>query len=116
VLANLISNAIKFTPEGGRISIGGERTSDALCVSVSDTGVGIPTEMLEQVFQRFWQVGKNDRRGSGLGLYISRCIVEAHGGTITATSTLGEGSVFSFTLPVSRLAPELAGSISARAR
>jgi signal transduction histidine kinase len=55
--------------------------------------------MLESIFERFWQVGKNDRRGLGLGLYISRCIVEAHGGTIKAESTLGEGSRFTFTLP-----------------
>ncbi len=55
--------------------------------------------MLEAVFERFWQVGKNDRRGVGLGLYISRCVVEAHGGKIWADSNLGEGSTFYFTVP-----------------
>lgn len=55
--------------------------------------------MQQAVFERFWQVGKNDRRGLGLGLYISQCIVRAHGGTLRVDSTLGEGSVFSFTIP-----------------
>ena len=58
---------------------------------VSDTGVGIPAPMLEAIFERFWQVGKNDRRGMGLGLYISKSIVEAHGGRIWAESEVGQG-------------------------
>jgi len=99
VLANLITNAIKFTPRGGRIAVRGERAGDALRLSVSDTGTGIPDNMLEAVFERFWQVGKNDQRGLGLGLYISKCIVEAHGGRIWAESKLGEGSAFYFTMP-----------------
>ena len=68
---------------------------------VTDTGVGIPAPMLEAVFERFWQVGKNDRRGQGLGLYISKSIVEAHGGRIWAESEPGKGSQFYFTLPLS---------------
>lgn len=99
VLANLLSNAIKFTPRGGEIELRCEHTSDAIRVAVRDTGGGIPETMLEAVFERFWQVGKNDRRGLGLGLYISRCIVEAHGGTIWVESTLGHGSRFTFELP-----------------
>ncbi len=99
VLANLIANAIKFTSEGGRIRIHGERAGDELLVSVSDTGSGIPGNLLEAIFERFWQVGKNDRRGVGLGLFISRSIVENHGGRIWAESTPGEGSRFCFTLP-----------------
>jgi signal transduction histidine kinase len=99
VLANVITNAIKFTSQGGSIRVRGERAGDELCFSISDTGSGIPGNMLEAIFERFWQVGKNDRRGVGLGLYISRCIVEAHGGKIWAESTLGEGSRLSFTLP-----------------
>jgi signal transduction histidine kinase len=99
VLANLVTNAIKFTSQGGDIRVRGERTGGELHFSVSDTGSGIPASMLEAVFDRFWQVGKNDRRGVGLGLYISRCIVEAHGGTIRAESTLGQGTTFHFTLP-----------------
>lgn len=99
VLVNLITNAIKFTDEGGRIWIKGDRDRDGARFSVSDSGSGIPNTMLEAVFERFWQVGKNDRRGLGLGLYISRCIIEAHGGKIWAESQPGEGSTFSFTLP-----------------
>ncbi len=100
VLANLLTNAIKFTSPGGTIILHAGRAGDQLTVSVRDTGIGIPTQMIEQVFERFWQVGKYDRRGTGLGLYISKCIVEAHGGTITATSTEGQGSVFTMTLPI----------------
>ncbi len=99
VLANLIANSLKFTPKGGSIRVTCERGPEALRFCVSDTGEGIPSDMLEAVFDRFWQVGKNDRRGLGLGLYISRCIVEAHGGRIHAESTLGEGTRMRFTLP-----------------
>lgn len=105
VLANLITNAIKFTEEGGRISVRCESSGDAIQFAISDDGVGIPDTMLESVFERFWQVGKNDRRGLGLGLYISRCIIEAHGGTIWADSKLGEGSRFCFRLPAGGLPP-----------
>ena len=100
VLANVIANAIKFTSQGGRIRVRGECAGDELRFSISDTGSGIPGNMLEAIFERFWQIGKDDRRGVGLGLYISRCIVEAHGGKIWAESTLGEGSRLCFTLPV----------------
>ncbi|HEV2853719.1 MAG TPA: ATP-binding protein [Thermoanaerobaculia bacterium] len=99
VLANIIANAIKFTSRGGRIRVRGERAGDELRFSISDTGSGIPGNLLEAIFERFWQVGKDDRRGVGLGLYISRCIVEAHGGKIWAESTPGEGSRLCFTLP-----------------
>jgi signal transduction histidine kinase len=100
VLANLITNAIKFTAPGGRISVRGERGGDVLRLAVTDTGTGIPADMLEAIFERFSQVGSDDRRGLGLGLYISRYIVEAHGGRIWAESTPGEGSHFLFTLPL----------------
>lgn len=99
VLANLVTNATKFTASGGSIVVRGELVGDALRISVTDTGVGIAEPMLERVFERFWQVGANDRRGLGLGLYISRCIVEAHGGTIHAESEPGVGSRFVFTVP-----------------
>ena len=99
VLINLITNAIKFSARGAHIRLRCERAGGALRFTVRDTGGGIPEEMLEAVFQRFWQVGENDRRGLGLGLYISRCLVEAHGGTIEAASEPGAGSTFSFTLP-----------------
>jgi signal transduction histidine kinase len=100
VLTNLLSNAIKFTQAGGRVIIrvsvmgGGD-----VRVSVSDTGIGIPPDKLDAVFVRFLQVAKNDRRGVGLGLYISKCIIQGHGGRIWAESRLGGGTTFSFTLP-----------------
>jgi signal transduction histidine kinase len=99
VLANLLTNAIKFTAVGGRIRVRCHADTGEVRLSVSDDGVGIPETMLEAVFERFWQVGRNDRRGLGLGLYISRCIVEAHGGTIHVESTLGAGSTFHVHLP-----------------
>ena len=99
VLANLITNAVKFTDPGGAVTVRAAHTVDSLCVCVLDTGIGIPEHMLESVFERFWQAGKNDRRGVGLGLYISKCIVEAHGGRIWAESKVGAGSAFHFTIP-----------------
>jgi signal transduction histidine kinase len=99
VFANLIGNAIKFTPSGGAIIAGVERVASELRFCVSDTGVGIPAPLHDAIFERFWQVGKNDQRGLGLGLYISKCIVEAHGGRIWAESEEGKGSRFYFTLP-----------------
>jgi signal transduction histidine kinase len=99
VLANLINNALKFTPRGGKIEVRGRRSRDGLRLSVCDTGCGIAGDMLEVVFERFWQVGKNDRRGLGLGLYISRCIVEAQGGQIWVESKPGTGSEFHLTIP-----------------
>jgi signal transduction histidine kinase len=99
VLINLLSNAVKFTPRGGRIVVRVERIGPDVCFAVRDTGVGIPADRLESVFERFVQV-RDDRRGMGLGLYISKCIVEGHGGRIRAESTLGGGSTFIFTLPL----------------
>lgn len=100
VLANLLSNAIKFTPRDGRVTVRVERVSGELRFAVSDTGAGIPADKLEAVFQRFFRLQKNDRRGLGLGLYISKCIVQGHGGRIWAESERGEGSTFRFTLPL----------------
>lgn len=104
VLANLLTNSIKFTPRGGRISLRCERKADAQLFSVTDSGPGIPGPMLESIFERFWQIGKDDRRGLGLGLYISRCIVEAHGGRIWAEGAIGDGATVRFTLPTAGLA------------
>jgi signal transduction histidine kinase len=98
VLGNLTSNAVKFTPSGGRIGIRLESAPGELRFAVSDTGQGIAAENLESIFDRFWQE-RRDRRGVGLGLYICRCIVEAHGGRIWATGRAGGGSTFTFTVP-----------------
>jgi signal transduction histidine kinase len=99
VLGNLISNSIKFTAQGGEIVLRGEHLGAELRFCVSDTGAGIPESSLDSIFERFWQVGRNERKGLGLGLYISRCIVEAHDGHIWAQSTHGSGSTLCFTLP-----------------
>lgn len=100
VVINLLSNAIKFTAVGGRVVVRVERIGDEISFSFSDTGIGIPADQLEAVFERFLQITKNDRRGVGLGLYISKCIVKGHGGRIWVESTIGAGSTFCFTLPV----------------
>jgi signal transduction histidine kinase len=99
VLVNLLSNAIKFTPRGGTVSLRVECIGTELRFAVRDTGVGVPSDKLEAVFERFVQVAKNDRRGVGLGLYISKCIVQGHGGRIWAESVPGQGSTFYFALP-----------------
>jgi signal transduction histidine kinase len=100
VLTNILSNAMKFTPEKGTVVVRLERISDELHCTVSDTGAGIPEDKLEAVFERFQQINRSDRRGIGLGLYISKCIVQGHRGKMWAESKLGEGSTFCFTLPV----------------
>jgi signal transduction histidine kinase len=100
VLVNLIGNALKFTPAKGSVSVSVERSGDEIRFAVRDTGRGIPEDQLEAVFERFVQVGKNDRGGVGLGLYISKCIVQGHGGRIWVESRIGEGSTFCFTIPV----------------
>jgi signal transduction histidine kinase len=100
VLANLLSNAIKFTRPKGHVTVRVERVVDDICFAVSDTGIGVPPDQLEAVFERYVQLAKDDRRGVGLGLYISKCIVQGHGGKIWVESAVGQGSVFRFTLPV----------------
>jgi signal transduction histidine kinase len=99
VLANLLSNALKFTEPGGRVVASVTVTGSEVRFAVTDTGVGIPADQTEAIFERFGQV-KRDRRGHGLGLYISKCIVEAHGGRIWAERLEGGGTALRFTLPV----------------
>jgi signal transduction histidine kinase len=99
VLENLVSNAIKFTPAGGRVFIRIRTVGRRIQFVVSDTGVGIPERKLQAIFERFHHVTK-DRRGLGLGLHISKAIVEAHGGRIWAKSEVGIGSMFHVELPV----------------
>ena len=99
VIANLVGNAIKFTPEGGTVTLSAAADAGGVRFTVADTGPGIPPEQLPHVFERYWQARPGDRRGSGLGLDIARGIVEAHGGRITAESEPGGGAVFRFTLP-----------------
>ena len=107
VFSNLIGNGLKFTPEGGRVRIRAEAEGEtSVRFSVIDTGPGIPAESLPHLFELFWQA--RDRRaslGTGLGLSIARGIVESHGGRISVESTPGEGSTFTFTVPVAPEAP-----------
>jgi signal transduction histidine kinase/putative methionine-R-sulfoxide reductase with GAF domain len=104
VLLNLLSNAIKFTSEGGRIEVGAKPVDRSIEMSVTDTGVGIAPEDQEAVFEEFRQVGTADKKveGTGLGLALSRKFIELHGGRIWVKSEVGEGSTFTFTIPVRR--------------
>lgn len=99
VFENLIGNAIKFTQAGGRVTAGATSEKEEVVFRVTDTGVGIPSEHLPRVFDRFWQATRTGRQGAGLGLPITRGIVEAHGGRIWVESTPGSGSTFFFTIP-----------------
>ena len=100
VLANLLGNAVKFTPEGGRVGVRARAEGGDVRFEVWDTGPGIPPEHLGHVFDRFWKVRTANRHGAGLGLAIAKGIVEAHDGRLWAESELGKGSTFVFTLPV----------------
>ncbi len=103
VLVNLISNALRFNRPGGRIAIAAERANGYVRVEVRDTGAGIASDQLPQIWERFHRADTARSRqegGTGLGLAIVRSIVEAHGGIVTAKSVVGEGSTFSFTLPI----------------
>lgn len=106
VLSNLIDNAVKFTPEGGRIEVRVERAEDAVRYAVADTGAGIPAAELPHLFEPFWQARRQSVEGAGLGLTIARGIVEAHGGRIWAESAPGRGSTFSFTVPAAQVPRE----------
>jgi signal transduction histidine kinase len=100
VLANLLRNALKFTPRDGHVVIAVEPRETDVMFSVTDTGIGISAEKQERVFDRYWQSSAGARqRGAGLGLSIAKGIVEAHGGRIWVRSAPGEGSEFAFTVP-----------------
>jgi signal transduction histidine kinase len=99
VLTNLVENAAKYASPLG-MKIAGEFDDVQVAVSVSDTGEGIPATDLPKVFKKFFRRDMGKPTGTGLGLWISRGLVEAHGGRLTATSEMGHGSVFRFTLPL----------------
>lgn len=102
ILYNLLNNAVKFTPQGGRVTVEVVVDRDHVAISVSDTGIGIPLDKQAAVFDRFYQVGQRQaggQEGTGLGLAITQRLVEAHGGSIHLKSELGKGSRFTFTIP-----------------
>jgi two-component system phosphate regulon sensor histidine kinase PhoR len=101
VIANLVHNAIKFTPVEGRITITSRALEGSVAVDIADTGIGIAEEELPRVFERFYKGDKaRAGEGTGMGLAIAKHIVEAHGGSIWARSEEGKGSTFSFSLPL----------------
>lgn len=99
LFTNLVDNALKFTPPGGRIVLSASRSTEDVEFSISDTGPGLPADELPHLFDRFWQARRSRIAGVGLGLAIARGIVEAHGGLISAGGAEGGGAVFRFTLP-----------------
>lgn len=104
-LVNLVSNAVKYSPEGGTVRIGGWAEGDVAVCYVSDQGVGIAPEEHEAIFRRFYRVDNRlarETQGSGLGLFLTRAVIEAHGGRIYVESKVGQGSRFVFTLPLGR--------------
>ena len=120
LLTNLIDNAIKFTPPGGSVNVSLARDNNQqVRLVVRDTGIGIPAEALNRVFDRFYQVDKSrqrgvETRGNGLGLSICQAIVLAHSGTITVESKLGEGTSFIVKLPLTRSVASISQSQGAR--
>jgi signal transduction histidine kinase len=102
IMLNLLTNAVKFTPDGGRVDVSAQLANGVLEVAVADTGIGIAVEDQAAVFEEFRQVGRhytNKQEGTGLGLSLTKRFVELHGGTIRVQSEPGQGSTFSFTLP-----------------
>jgi signal transduction histidine kinase len=102
VLGNVVGNAVKFTDAGGHITVSAARDADTVHVSVVDTGKGIAADHLARLFERYWQAGDTANQGTGLGLFIAKGIVEAHGGRIWAQSEAGRGTTMTFTLQVAR--------------
>jgi signal transduction histidine kinase len=100
VLANVLTNALHHTPDGGSVIVAAARTANEVTLRITDTGAGIPADQLPHIFERFSKAP--DSQGSGLGLAIARSIVQAHGGSITAESEAGTGTTIAITLPVSR--------------
>jgi two-component system phosphate regulon sensor histidine kinase PhoR len=101
VVSNLVHNAIKFTPAGGQVIVSARAEGDHVIISVADTGIGIPADSLPRIFERFYKANiAHSGQGTGLGLAIAKHLVQAHGGRIWAESVEGQGSTFSFSLPV----------------
>ena len=102
MFANLVENAVKYTPPGGRVDVDGESSEHEVVVRVSDTGIGIPEASLPRIFERFYRVDKarsKETGGTGLGLSIVRHVAEKHGGAVAVESRVGEGTTFTVRLP-----------------
>jgi signal transduction histidine kinase len=103
LVGNLVSNAVKFTPKGGTVTLTVGRRSDTAVVEIEDTGVGIPADEVDKLFQRFFRASTAaTEQGTGLGLSIVKSIAEAHGGTISVRSEEGVGTTFLVELPIAR--------------
>jgi signal transduction histidine kinase len=101
VISNIVGNAFKFTPKGGKVFFTMDEVNNHFRFEVKDTGLGISSQQLPHIFKRHWKALANSGNGSGLGLYIAKGIVEAHGGQISVESHLGRGTRFTFTIPSS---------------
>jgi len=109
ILLNLMSNAVKFTPEGGRVRVGASLRADGVAIAVSDTGIGMTLEDIPLALERFGQIDSRMSRryaGSGLGLPIAKQLVELHGGTLDIASEVGEGTIVTVIFPSGRLCVE----------
>lgn len=105
VFSNLIGNALKFTPSGGKVTFNARRVGQQIRFEIEDTGPGIPADEIPRLFERHWQAKETAQNGNGLGLYIAQNIVRAHGGEIRASSTPGQGASFDFSLAVKPTLP-----------
>lgn len=104
IITNLLSNAIRYTPTGGRITVQDRRDGDIATITVTDTGIGIPAEAQAHIFEKFYRASEAravEAQGLGLGLFLTRQLARGHGGDVTVTSTVGAGSTFAVTLPLS---------------
>jgi signal transduction histidine kinase len=111
ILFNLLTNAVKFTPAGGQVTLAASVVDDQIEISVRDTGVGITAEDQERIFEEFYQVGRaKTQEGTGLGLALTRRLVELHHGRLSVESELGVGSTFTVMLPLRQ--PGAAGEIA----
>ena len=118
VVLNILSNAVKFTPEGGRVTLSAAARDEHVEIEVTDTGIGIPADRIAALGRPFVQVENQftkSHKGSGLGLAIARSLVELHGGTMAITSAQGEGTTITITLPIDRPQEDDASTPSAAA-
>jgi signal transduction histidine kinase len=102
IFINLLSNAFKFTDDGGQVSISATQKDQSILLEIRDTGIGIPEDKLQMIFDEFYQVEGGKHGGTGLGLAITKRLVEEHDGNIWVESQLGKGSTFYFTIPIPR--------------